>query len=532
MLSYKSLCFYVMFSLFLSANNKELVILHTNDMHARLLGINSYESMCSYAESNTKECFGGFDRIAYKIDEIKSKEKNVILLDAGDQFQGSMYHILYEGLASAAVMNLIGYNAMVVGNHEFDDGPTTFSRFIDKLNFPMLSSNIDTSNSKELKNKIKPHTIVNINGLRIGIIGFTTPDTKFLSLPGEHIKFLPQIPSIKKSVQELKKAKVDVIIGLSHSGLLQDIQIAKKIDGIAAIVSAHSNSLLSNTQENKDGPCPLVIKSPSNKPVLLVSAYAYGKFLGYLKFSFDKQGVPTKWQGEPILMDSSIPKKEEISKILHSYYQPIMDFEKQIISHIPMTIDGNECRFRECALGNFLTDSLLNFGKKMGANISIMNSGGIRASLAAGEVSNASLMNVLPFDKKLVLLKLTGKNIIAALEHGVSYVHDKKNDNTGRFLQVAGLKYSFDINAGVGKRIKDVFVQNQDKTFSKIEPNTIYSVITNTYISNGGDDYYMLKKAVEKWNIDLSLNTLVASFLKTPYSQIPYTDGRILNTAN
>ncbi len=532
MVAYQKLifCFIFLFNFFVYPNilEKELTILHTNDMHSKLFGINQHESMCSMAQKDTDKCLGGFDRIAYKVDEIKAANKNVLVLDAGDQFQGSMFHLLYNGLVSAKLMNLVGYDAMAVGNHEFDNGPLILSEFINELKFPILSCNIDASQSPELKDKIKPYTITNINNIKVGIIGFTTPDTSFLSSPGDKVKFLPLIPSIKQAIQKLQAAKVDVIIGLSHSGLIKDIEIAKQVSGMAVIISAHTNSLLSNLQPNKDGPCPMVIMAPNKKPVLLVSAYAYGKFLGYLKFSFNAKGEPTKWQGEPILLDNTVPKKESVTKVMLDSYKPILDFEKQIVGNIPLTIDGNDCRFRECAFGNFLADSMLSFGKKMGARIALVNGGGIRSSVAPGRVSNAELMDVLPFDKKLVFLKLSGQHIWQALEHGTNYVHDKKNDNTGRFLQVSGIKYVLNPTNPIGQRVISVSIQNEDKSFSALEKTRIYPLVTNTYIANGGDDYLMFKNSLEKWTLDITMKALVEAFLKTPHSQLPYIDGRVL----
>ena len=532
MIAYQKLifCFILLFNFFAYANSleKELTILHTNDMHSKLFGINQYESMCNINEKDTDKCLGGFDRIAYKVDEIKATNKNVLVLDSGDQFNGSMFHLIYNGLASAKLMNLVGYNAMAVGNHEFDNGPVVFSEFISELKFPILSCNIDASQSPELKDKIKPYTIIDLNNTKVGIIGFTTPDTSFLSSPGDKVKFLPLIPSIKQAIQKLQAAKVDVIIGLSHSGLIKDIEIAKQVSGMAVIISAHTNSLLSNLQPNKDGPCPMVIMAPNKKPVLLVSAYAYGKFLGYLKFSFNAKGEPTKWQGEPILLDNTVPKKESVTKVMLELYKPILNFEKQIVGNIPLRIDGNDCRFHECAFGNFLADSMLSFGKKMGAKIALVNGGGIRSSAAPGNVSNAQLMDILPFDKKLVFLKLSGQHIWQALEHGTNYVHDKKNDNTGRFLQVSGLKYVLNPTNPIGQRVISVSIQNDDKSFSSLEKTKIYPLVTNTYMANGGDDYVMFKNFSEKWTLDITMKALVDAFLKTPHSQLPYIDGRVL----
>lgn len=508
---------------------KKLVILHTNDMHARVLGVKANEGMCTPEERDKSICFGGFDRIYTQVLAERAKKLPVILLDAGDQFQGTMFHYLYSGLASAGFMNTIGYDAMAVGNHEFDNGPAGLANFINKIKFPMLSANINLTKSADLKNKIKPYVIINKNNIKIGVVGYTTEDTAFLSNPGPDIRFEPIIESVRKAVSELKKAHVDVIIALSHAGLARDIQIAQSVDGIAAIISGHTNSLLSNKSPHSDGPCPLVIKSPSKKPTLIGSAFAYGKFLGRIEFSFDAQGVPIAWQGEPILLDQSIVRHKKMAEEALELYKPILAFESEKVGTANAEIEAHDCRFEECVAGNFLSDAMLFYTRKMGAEIALMNAGGIRASLPKGPISRVHLKEALPFEKKLVLFKLKGSLIRQILEHGVGFAEDKKNDNTGRFLQVAGLKYVFDPHKPQGQRIIDIKVYDFIATkYKPLNPNKIYGVATNSYMAQGGDDYRFFEQALEKWVLKIELKELLEHFFKSPHSQLPKLDGRII----
>jgi len=508
---------------------KKLVILHTNDMHARVLGVKPNDGMCSATEREHSSCFGGFDRIYTQVLKERAKTPGTILLDAGDQFQGTMFHQLYLGLASAGFMNTIGYDAMTVGNHEFDNGPLVLAKFIDKINFPILSANTNTFLEPALKNKIKPYVIITKNNIKIGIVGYTTEDTSFLSNPGPNITFKPIIDSLDHAIQELKKQKVDVIIALSHSGLARDIEIAKSIDGIAVIISGHSNSLLSNKALKSDGPCPLVVQSPNKNPVLLVSAYAYGKYLGRLEFSFDAQGVPRAWEGEPILLDQSIARHPAMAQEALELYKPILAFEKEKVGSSTIEISAQDCRFKECLAGNFLSDAMLLHSKKFGIDIALMNAGGIRASLPQGPINRAHLKETLPFDKKLVLFKITGSMLKQILEHGVSFAEDKRNDNTGRFLQVAGLTYTFDPRKPRGQRILEVKVYDPVVgAFKLLDSNKIYGVVTNSYLAQGGDDFQFFAQARERWSLDIELKELIESFFKSPHSQLPKLEGRII----
>jgi 5'-nucleotidase / UDP-sugar diphosphatase len=515
----------------LKASTKELVLLHTNDMHARVMGVRHDDSMCSLEDRDSVACFGGFDRIASQVNYERSMHQNILLVDAGDQFQGTMFHLMYHGQVSAQMMNLIGYEAMAVGNHEFDNGTKTLASFIKTIKFPILSANIDASKSPELKNRIKPYVIVRKNGLRIGILGYTTEDTAYLSSPGADIKFLPIIDSVKKAVLALKKAHADVIIAVSHSGLNQDIEVAKNVSGLAAIISGHTNSLLSNRQQKADGPSPLVVMSQDHAPVLLVSAYAYGKYLGKLRFSFDDKGRPTAWDGEPILLDHAIKPDDVIRGEIDKYYQPIKALQNQTVGFTPVDIDGQSCRFQECTFGNLLADSMLEHAKPFGVDIALMNGGGIRASAGKGPITYAGLQDVLPFDKTLVLYRLKGLVIKDALEHGVAYVEDQKNGNTGRFLQVAGLRYSFDPKKPRGKRIADVFVKNGLHQWVRLDLKKTYGVVTNSYMAGGGDNYTQFFGHKERWSIALELKDLLSQFFQSSLSQLPKRDGRIINLA-
>lgn len=521
------------FSTFLDAEvARELVLLHTNDMHARVVGVKANDTMCSFGDREGHDCFGGFDRIYTQVQAERTRHQNVLLLDAGDQFQGTMFHLLYHGLASARFMNRIGYDAMAVGNHEFDNGPGILAEFIKEMKFPLLSANIDVSKSVELKGKIKPYVIMNKNGLRIGLVGYTTEDTAYLSSPGPNVKFLRVIESVKKAVADLKRAKADVIIAISHAGLKKDIEVARSVDGIAAIVCGHTNSLLSNNQKNADGPSPLVVRSPAHHPVLLVSAYAYGKFLGKLWFSFDARGIPLAWQGEPIMLDHKVARDAAIGRDIEKLYQPILDFEKQKVGAVPVDIDGQVCRFEECIFGNLIADSMLEFARKFGVQIAFMNGGGIRASIPKGPVNQAQLKDVLPFEKTLVLLKVKGSVVRQIIEHGVAFVDDRKNDNTGRFLQVAGLKYSFDPRKPRGKRVIDIAVI--DASTNKTVPldlTKIYGVATNNYLVEGGDNFTFFAESGERWSMALELKDLLGAFFQTALSQLPKREGRIVNVA-
>lgn len=158
-----------------------LTILHTNDFHARFEPISKYDSGCSSEDNAEGKCFGGSARLVTAIEAARARSDNSILVDGGDQFQGTLFYTYYKGKLAAEMMNKMGYEAMTVGNHEFDDGPEVLRGFMDALNFPILMSNADFSREPLLAGTLQKSTVISKDGELIGLIGLTPQDTDDLS---------------------------------------------------------------------------------------------------------------------------------------------------------------------------------------------------------------------------------------------------------------------------------------------------------------------------------------------------------------
>ncbi len=263
-----------------------LTVLHTNDFHARFEPISKYDSGCS-AEDNTEgKCFGGSARLVTAIEEARSRSNNSILVDGGDQFQGTLFYTYYKGKLAAEMMNKMGYDAMTVGNHEFDDGPEVLRGFMDALDFPVLMSNADFSGEELLADKLLKSTIIERGGERIGLIGLTPQNTDELASPGPNVIFTDPSEAVQGEVDKLTAEGVNKIIVLSHSGYRVDQIVAANTTGVDIIVGGHTNTLLSNTNDRAEGPYPTMVGSTA-----IVSAYAYGKFLGELNVTFDDEAM-------------------------------------------------------------------------------------------------------------------------------------------------------------------------------------------------------------------------------------------------
>lgn len=507
-----------------------LTILHTNDTHARIEQFAGSGSTCSEEQAASGACVGGVARRATKIAELMGAATNPILVDAGDQFQGSLYYTEYRGAEAAEFMQMLGYQAMAIGNHEFDDGPANLARFIDSVGLTVLSANIDASADPDLAGKISPYTVLDVNGEQVGVIGLTTDTTPFSSSPGDTVTFGEYVASLEPVIAELEALGVNKIVLLSHIGYADDQTLAAAIDGIDVIVGGHSHTLLANTIEGASGPYPTIVNSPSGAPVLIVQAEAYGKYLGNLEVTFDADGMASAWQGEPILLDASVTEDPDVLARVQALGQPLAELRNTVVGQSAIDLDGSRtsCRFGECTMGNLITDAMLWATQNDGAQIAIENGGGIRASLPEGDITRGGVLEVLPFGNMAATLGLKGADLLLALENGVSRAENPDNEGTGRFPQVAGIRFSWDGSKPAGERIVSAEVRNADGSFSPVDPDAVYQVVTNDFMRRGGDEYTIFAEAaINPYDFGSPLDQILADYIAAFSPVNPVIEGRI-----
>jgi 5'-nucleotidase/UDP-sugar diphosphatase len=502
-----------------------LTILHTNDFHSRIEPINKYDSTCGAEDNAEGKCFGGTARLDTLIKDRRAASNNAILVDGGDQFQGTLFYTYYKGKAAAEFMNKLGYDAMTVGNHEFDDGPEVLRGFMDAVDFPVLMSNADVSSEPQLADVLKPSIVIERGGEKIGLIGLTPEDTDELASPGPNVTFSDPVEAVTREAEKLAAEGVNKIIVLSHSGYRVDQEVAAKAPGIDVIVGGHSNTYLSNTSDKAAGPYPTMIDGPDGTPTAIVQAYAYGKFLGELNVTFDDDGVLTEAVGEPIVVDGQIVENPELVSRIKELAEPLDEIRQEVVAETTAPIGGERdvCRAQACEMGVLVADAMLERVKGQGIQVAIQNGGGLRASIDAGEVTKGEVLTVLPFQNTLSTFELKGSDILAALENGVSQVEE----GAGRFPQVAGLKYSFDKSKPAGERISDVMVQEGD-SFVPLDPDKVYGVVSNNYMRGGGDGYDIFETAgMNAYDFGPDLADVVSEYLAAKNGYTPYIDDRI-----
>jgi len=507
-----------------------LTVLHINDLHSRIESISRSDSTCSPGDAAEGKCFGGYGRLATKIAErraaLEAEDTPVILLDAGDQFQGSLFYTTYRGKAEVEFMNMIGFDAMAVGNHEFDNGPDVLAEFIEAASFPVISGNTQVDSGEALASVLEEHTVLEVAGERIGILSVLTPNTSIISSPGPNVSFEDEIAYLEEAVARMKGDGIDKIILLSHVGFLRDQQIAAQVDGLSAIVGGHSHTLLSNTVDGAPAYATMV-ESPSGRAVPIVQAYAFSRYLGELALEFGDDGAVVSASGDSILLDASITPDAMVEARIAELAGPIERIKAAPVAQLSAPIDGSResCRTGECEMGNTVTDAMLARVADQGVTIAITNGGGLRASLQEGTATMGDVLSVLPFQNTLATLKLTGAEIVEALETGVSAVEE----GGGRFPQVSGLRLRLDTskapNAG---RISDVEVRDGE-SWAPIDPDAMYTVVTNNFMANGGDGYAVFASSGRDPYVSATgLDEALAEFLANNEPFAPVIDGRIV----
>ncbi|MEO0773527.1 MAG: bifunctional metallophosphatase/5'-nucleotidase [Pseudomonadota bacterium] len=492
-----------------------LTILHTNDFHARFEPISRFDSTCAAEDNDAGECFGGSARLATAIEAERARAENPVLLDAGDQFQGTIFYTYYKGQLAAEMMNRMRYDAMTVGNHEFDDGPEVLAGFIDTVTFPVLMSNAHVDADPHLAGKIQKSTVIERSGEKIGIIGITPEDTHQSSSPGDHVHFHEAIPAVQTEVDRLTADGITKIILLSHTGYLKDLEIARAVTGVDVIVGGHTNTYLANDDASAVGPYPTMVGD-----VAVVQAYAFGKFLGRLEVVFDDTGKLLSATGDPHLMDAAIVEEPGVKARIEEAAIPLDALRRRVVAEATTAINAGtvDCRTSECQMGTLVADAMLARVANQGVQVAIMNGGGIRAGIDEGEVTMGEVLTVLPFQNTLSTFRVSGQTLLDALEHGVSGI----TNGDGKFPQVAGITFSIALTAPAGERIRDLTVAGQP-----IDLAADYLVASNDFLRNGGDGYTMFKTARDAYDFGPNLAELVSEYLMQNNPYTPYTDGRI-----
>lgn len=457
------------------AKETTVKILHTNDTHANV-------------KDNGKDIIG-FAKFATFV-ETEKANGNVIVLDAGDMFQGLPFANMEKGHSIIDIVNQVGYDAMTIGNHEFDFGAENLMSIIKELNYPVISANV----LKGDKQVVEPYIVKEFEGVKVGVFGMSTPETAFKTHPDNVVgyTFSDIIETAKEAVKTLKEIeKVDVIVMVSHLGLdegdyTSDL-VAQDVEGIDVIVDGHSHSTLPEGRMVKDTlivSTGTALKDIGQVEVVVEDGQVVSKIpalLGYAAFAevAPKQGIV-----------DAIAKVEEAQK-------PLLE---KVVGTTAVKLVGEReiVRTGESNLGQLATDAMLDL---TGAQIAITNGGGIRTSIEAGDITMNNMVTVFPFGNTIMVKEIKGSDVLAALEYGVDSYPDQK----GAFPHTAGITFTLNAYKEVGSRISDVKVAGEVLDLEKM-----YTVATNDFMAAGGDGYTMFASYPIKAEYNTLMDTLLA----------------------
>jgi 2',3'-cyclic-nucleotide 2'-phosphodiesterase (5'-nucleotidase family) len=435
------------------------------EVSLRILYVNDFHGVAEPQQvAGSQELLGGVAYLAHEVARLR-QEKPTLLLAAGDMFQGNAWANLFLGESSLALMNLMGFDAMAVGNHDFDYGQEMLKKRINKANFPVLGANVEG-----LKG-LKPYVIKEVQGLKVGVIGVVTPDTPVASHPKNvmGLKFLPPGAVLDKYLPELKK-QADLVIVLSHIGYEVDRQLAAQVPGLGVIVGGHSHTKVLE---------PAVVNG-----AIIVQAWEYAKALGVLDLTL-AAGKIKDFQGRLVMIKPEPGREDQAAARLVGKYaaQVNLALDKKV-GEATVDLDVRGVRERETNVGNLIADIMR---QTAGAQAAILNGGSLRADIAKGPITMKNIYAALPFDNYLVAIKLTGKQIRESLEHGVS----GEPGRAGRFPQVSGLTFTYNPRAPVGARVREAAIAGEP-----LDPGKEYTVATNDFLAAGGDGYQAFGEAL------------------------------------
>ena len=476
------------------AEPTKITFLHVNDIY----------------EIEPRDGKGGFAPLMTLLEQERANSSHTITTFGGDLFSPSILSGITKGAHMVEMMNAIGTDIAVVGNHEYDFGPEVASKNFAASEFPWLGANVlgpDGRGSGGLSSGF----IIEKGGYKFGFFGLITQATAYISRPGADIEFAPYIETAQKAIKELKANGAEVIVALTHLDIADDRELAQKVEGIHLILGGHNHNPMTIVENDV-----AIVKSGSD-------AHYLGVMDLYLNRT-EKRGskslsVIPQWR---LITTAGVQNHSEIQFLVDKFNAMLDEASKEVIGTTSVELDSRQTsvRSKETAMGNLVAEAMR---WSVGADVGITNGGGIRGNriYAVGtKISRRDILRELPFGNKTVLIELSGADLAAVLEHSVSRLELE----SGRFLQIAGMTFVYDRAAPVGNRVMEVTVGG-----SPLESTSTYTVATNDFLVRGGDGFESLKNGnllIDSVGAKL-MTTSVIDYIKYRGTVDSEVDGRI-----
>lgn len=472
-------------------------IIHTDDIHGHL----DYDTVGSGASAFAQ---GGMAALAGQVAALRTRAPDrTLLLDGGDAWQGTFISNVNKGQAVTTAMSLMGYDAMAVGNHDFDWGQDVLAQRAKEASFPFLATNVVATGSGTLPSYLKPYIVKDLGIAKVGVIGVTNPDSntivKASSVAG--LRFGPAT-DVRRFVNELRP-RVDILVVLAHIGSADAAKLAQEVPGIDVIVAAHDHRPLQTAR--------------LEGATTIVDAGAYTQYVGHLEIVVDpathrmKEAIRS---GEltAVATSKTVMPDPRIAAIVDAQRAEADKYTSRVVGTLVSDLDGSSRD--ENAIGDMIGDALVEYGRHQGwkTDVAFYNAAGIRASLKAGPVTYGELYQVLPFGNAVVNVDLTGAQLKEVLEDAAG--------RAGR-LQIGGGSFVYRFTNPAGKRVLEATIAGRP-----LDPARVYHVATIDYLLLGGDGHTWFGKGTNVIYGDVEVDA-VAAYMSAHSPLDPKVEGRI-----
>lgn len=452
----------------------------------------------------------GLARVATLRKKVLAESPNTLFLLGGDTISPSVASTIFKGEQIIATWNALGLDYAVLGNHEFDFGNDVLIQRMKESKFVWLGANVIDRDTGKPFNGMAPYVIRAFGKIKIGIFGLLTTDTATSSSPGKNIRFVDPILTARRLIPKMRAEGATIIVAVTHLAMPEDKALART-GLVDVILGGHEHELL----QSHAGRTP-IFKWGSDARVL-----------GRIDLNINprtRRLESMDWAGIPVT--DATPDDPYAAGVIAEYEKKLSVELDKPLGRATVELDGTNLgsRTRETNLGNLIADA---FRSATSADIAIVNGGSIRANttFAVGPISKRDVISMLPFENPIVKCEVTGAQIKAALENGVSQVVE--TSESGRFPQVAGLSFEYDARKPAGSRVVNVAVNGQP-----LDEKKVYTMASSMFLIEGGDGYTMFKTsklliAEESAAID---SAILSDFISAAVEVSPKIEGRIKRT--
>lgn len=479
----------------LQAAAQSLVLLHTNDTHSNI-------------DPDASGVGGILPRKAI-VDSVRKAEKNVLLIDAGDMVQGTLYFKFFKGDVEYPLFNMMDYDIRILGNHEFDNGLDQLARYWKNVRADRLSANYDFAGTPAA-GLFKPYVIKKVEGKKVGFMGINVDPSSLIAEENYNgMKFRDIIDTANATAAELKRKGCDLVVAVTHigyevaNGKTDDLDLARASKDIDIIIGGHSHTLIDPRTPEKT---PFWIKNAAGRDVLVAQTGKYGRNVGYIRLDLsDFSNRNIDYELIPVT-DRFSPS--EYSAEMREFLAPYKHVVDSVNSHVIAWSDIEMANGRSVgSYANWTGDFAARFGRQVADSLrragtdvppvafGMMNVGGIRQPMAKGAVTEGQMLSTFPFSNRMRLIEIAGRDLVETMRivapkggEAVSSEIRVVTDSAGRFERMT-------IDG------------------AEINPDSLYVVSTIDYVANGNDDMIPMKRHREIWRDDREVSVRILEHL-------------------